>query len=84
MLATPSSAYNNTLTIKKPVNSTTLYTNSTPENKKVTRLPDNIDHLPVKIKKIHNISQDFIEISEYCDNMIEYNNHIIKNFYVPD
>ena len=28
----------------------------------------NIDHLPVKIKKILNISRDFIEISEYIDN----------------
>ena len=33
----------------------------------VIRLPDNIERLPVKIKKILNISQDFIEISEYCD-----------------
>ena len=49
----------------------------------VIRLPANIDHLPVKIKKILNISRDFIEISEYCDEMVEYN-HIIKKFYVPD
>ena len=50
----------------------------------VIRLPDNIDRFPVKIKKILNISRDFIEISEYCDEMIEYNNYIIKKFYVPD
>ena len=48
MLATPPSTYNNTSTIKKPVNSTTRLP-STPENKTVIRLPDNIDHLPVKI-----------------------------------
>ena len=42
-----------------------------------TLLPANIDHLPVKIKKILNISRDFIE-------MIEYNNYIIKKFYVSD
>ena len=46
--------------------------------KTVIRLPSNIDHLPLKIKKILNISRGFIEISEYCDEMIEYNNHIIR------
>ena len=57
---------------------------STPENKTVMKLPDNIDQLPVKIKKILNISRDLFEISENCDEMIEYNNQIIKKFYVPD
>ena len=52
----------------------------TPKNITVIKLPDNIDHLPVKIKKILNISRDLIEISEYCDEMIEYNKHIIKKF----
>ena len=60
------------------------FLHSTPENKTVIRLPAYIDHLPVKIKKILNISLDLIEISEYCEEMIEYNKHIIKKFYVPD
>ena len=57
---------------------------NTPENKTVIRLPSNIDHLLVQIKKILNISRDLIKISEYCEEMIKYNKHIIKKFYVPD
>ena len=48
----------------------------------VIRLPAN--NLPVKIKKILNISRDFIEISEYCDKWIEYNNHIVRKINEPD
>ena len=62
----------------------TTKSSTTEQTTKQTVLPANIDHLPVKIKKILNISRDFIEISEYCDEMIEYNNYIIKKFYVPD
>ena len=83
MLATPPSTYNNTSTIKKPIHSTNRL-HSTPEKKAVIRLPDNIDHLPVKIKKILNISRDLNEKSEYCDEMVEYDNHVIKKNYVSD
>ena len=60
------------------------YLHITPENITVIKLPNNIYHLPVKIKKILNISRDLIEISEYIDEMIEYNNVINKKFYVHD
>ena len=55
------------------------YSHRTPENKTVIKLPANIDHLPVKIKKILNIKRDLIEISKNCEETIEYNKHIIKN-----
>ena len=60
------------------------YLHSTPKNITVIKLPNNISHLPYKIKKILNISRDLIEISEYCDETIEYIKHIIKKFYELD
>ena len=46
----------------------TTKSSTTEQTTKQTVLPANIDHLLVKIKKILNISRDFIEISEYIDN----------------